>query len=65
MPPARRQAVLRHLRQLDGLNDAERNAKLNDPKFLRGLKPEERQMMPYLSRLRVGAEPETEPPPGF
>ena len=57
-PPARRQAVLGKLRDLRGLSDSERTAKLNDEAFLDGLNPDERQMLRDLSNLRItGAGP--------
>lgn len=63
LPPGRRIVVMRHLNQLNGLTDEEREAKLADPTFNKNLTPQERQLMPYLSRLRVGAMPE--PPSSF
>ena len=58
LPPDRRQAILQRLRALHGLNEAQRNAKLNDPLFLEGLKPDERTMLRELSKLRTGTSPE-------
>jgi hypothetical protein len=55
MAPARRQAILAKLRNLRGLNDAQRTAKLNDEAFLSGLDPGERGMLRDLSNLRVGS----------
>jgi hypothetical protein len=55
-PPARRQAILGKLRQLRGLDDAQRTAKLNDDSFLGGMNPQDRQMLRDLSNLRVGPE---------
>lgn len=54
LAPARRQVVLGKLRDLRGLNDSERAAKLNDESFMSGLAPNERQMLRDLSNLRVG-----------
>jgi hypothetical protein len=63
LPPERKQAIQRHLGALRNLTEAEREAKLNDPNFVRGLSPEEQQMLRDLSKLRLGtAEPPTEPP---
>jgi hypothetical protein len=62
MPRTRRVVMMQHLHQLDGLSDSEREAKLNDPAFTQGLNPDEKVMLPYLSRLRIGTTPE--PPPG-
>ena len=55
MAPARRQAILAKLRNLRGLNDTERTARLNDEAFLSGLDPGERSMLRDLSNLRVGS----------
>jgi hypothetical protein len=63
MPPARRMFMVQHVRQLDGVSEADRAARLNDQTFLAGLTPEEREMLPYLYRLRVGLGPELPPPP--
>lgn len=62
MPPAQRANLIQHVHQLDGLSEADREARLNDPAFYQGLTPEERQMLPYMFRLRVGFGPE--PPAG-
>jgi predicted Fe-S protein YdhL (DUF1289 family) len=56
--PDRRQAILRRLTALRGMNESERAAKLNDPAFLQGLNPNEQAMLRELSKLRVGAPPE-------
>jgi hypothetical protein len=53
MPPPRRQAVLAKLRDLRGLSDSERAARLNDEAFLGGLDPDQRQMVRDLSNLRI------------
>jgi hypothetical protein len=63
MPPVRRMFIVQHVRQLDGLSEADREVRMNDPTFYQGLTPEERQMLPYLYRLRVGLGPELPPPP--
>jgi hypothetical protein len=63
MPPPRRQLLLRKLRDLRGLNDAQRNDKIADESFLNGLSPDERQMLHELSNLRI-AGPETPGDPG-
>jgi hypothetical protein len=54
LPPRRRQVLLQKLRNLRGLDDNERSAKLNDEAFLGGLSSDERQMLRDLSNLRVG-----------
>lgn len=59
LPIERRQAIQRHLRALDGLSEAERESKLKDSNFLRGLNPDEQKMLRELSKLRAGP---TEPP---
>jgi len=55
MLPERKALVSQRLRQLQGLDDAQRQAKLNDPAFVDGLNPDEQEMLRSLSRLRVGA----------
>jgi len=61
-PPVRRQAILGKLRQLRGLDEPQRTAKLNDEAFLGGLNPQDRQMLRDLSNLRVGPEDPGENP---
>ena len=61
-PPARRQAILGKLRQLRGLDENQRTARLNDDAFLNGLNPQDRQMLRDLSNLRVGPEEPGENP---
>lgn len=61
-PPVRRQAILGKLRQLRGLDDTQRTARLNDEGFLNGLNPPDRQMLRDLSNLRVGPEEPGEAP---
>jgi predicted Fe-S protein YdhL (DUF1289 family) len=58
LPQDRRQAILQRLRALNGLNEAQRTAKLNGPAFLEGLKPDEQTMLRELSKLRSGVPPE-------
>jgi hypothetical protein len=64
MAPARRQFLRQHVRQLEGLSDADRDAKMHDPAFLQGLSPDEQKMIPYLSRLHWAGVVEVPPPPG-
>jgi hypothetical protein len=64
MAPAQRQFLRQHVRQLEGLNDSDRDAKLHDPAFLQGLSPDEQKMLPYLSRLHWAGVVEVPPPPG-
>jgi predicted Fe-S protein YdhL (DUF1289 family) len=54
MPAARRQAIMVKLRELRGLDGAQRNARLNDENFLSSLSADERQMLRDLSSLGVG-----------
>jgi Protein of unknown function (DUF3106) len=54
LPAKRRQAILTKLRELRGLDDSQRAAKLNDESFLDSLNPDDRQMLRDLSSLRVG-----------
>jgi uncharacterized protein DUF3106 len=63
MVPAQRQFLRQHVRQLEGLSDADRGAKLRDPAFLQGLSPDEQKMLPYLSRLHWAGFVEAPPPP--
>jgi Protein of unknown function (DUF3106) len=58
LSPDRRKVVLEKLASLRGLNDTDRNAKLNDEAFLQGLHPDERTMLRGLSNLRVASPPE-------
>jgi hypothetical protein len=55
LPPGRKAVIQRHLRALNGLSDFDREARLNDPYFLQGMSPDERQMLRALARLRIGA----------
>jgi hypothetical protein len=64
MAPAQRQFLRQHVRQLEGLSDADRDAKMHDPAFLQGLSPDEQQMIPYLSRLHWAGVVEPPTPPG-
>ena len=61
-PPAQRQAILGKLRQLRGLSESQRTAKLNDEGFLSDLNPQDRRMLRDLSNLRVGPEGPAEAP---
>jgi hypothetical protein len=54
LPAARRAAIMAKLRELRGLDGAQRNAKLNDEGFLSSLNADERQMLRDLSNLGVG-----------
>ena len=54
MPPERRQAILQRLHSLRDLSEPEREAKLNDPAFVGGLSPEDREMLSQLAHLHVG-----------
>lgn len=62
MPPARRQALLQRLHSLRNMTETERQAKLNDPAFVEGLNPEDREMLGQLAHLHVGMAPD---PPGM
>jgi hypothetical protein len=61
LEPERRRALVRRLAALRLLSEAEREAKLKDEDFLRGLNAEDRELLQTLARLRVGPGPE--PPP--
>jgi hypothetical protein len=54
LPDERKQMVLSRMRTLSGLNETDRAAKLNDPNFMRGLTPEEQDMLKNLNSLRGG-----------
>ena len=47
---------------LRDLSEADRDAKLNDPAFVEGLSPEDREMLVQLAHLHVGMAPD---PPGM
>jgi Protein of unknown function (DUF3106) len=54
LPVSSRRAILGKLRELRGLDGAQRSAKLSDEAFLGSLNAEERQMLLDLSNLGVG-----------
>jgi hypothetical protein len=56
--PARRQAILQRLHSLRNMSEADRQAKLNDPAFVEGLNPEDREMLGQLAHLHVGMAPD-------
>jgi len=58
LPPPRRQAILQRLHSLRNLSESERQAKLNDPGFVEGLNPEDREMLGQLAHLHVGMAPD-------
>jgi hypothetical protein len=62
LPPARRQALLQRLHSLRNMSEVDRQAKLNDPAFVEGLNPEDREMLGQLAHLHVGMAPD---PPGL
>jgi len=53
LPVARRQAILAKLRELRGLDGSQRNDKLNEQLFVKGLNADEREMLRALSTLGV------------
>jgi uncharacterized protein DUF3106 len=59
MPPVRRQAILQRLHLLRNMSEADRQAKLNDPAFVEGLNPEDREMLGQLAHLHVGMAPDS------
>jgi hypothetical protein len=61
LPPERRQALQRRLGALARLDDAERERRLNDERFLVGLSVEDRDLLRELAKLRLG--PAAPPPP--
>ena len=52
MPPERRQLLMGRLHTLRGMPEADREAQLNDPKFMQGLSPQEQQTLRDLDHLR-------------
>jgi hypothetical protein len=58
LPPPRRQAIMQRLHQLRDLSEPDRQARLNDPSFVGGLNPEDREMLGQLAHLHVGMAPE-------
>jgi hypothetical protein len=64
MAPVQRQFLRQHVRQLEGLSEADRETKLHDPAFLQGLSPDEQRMLPYLTRLHWAGVVEPPTPPG-
>lgn len=58
LPPPRRQAIMQRLHALRDLSETDRQAKLNDPAFVQGLNPEDREMLTQLAHLHVGMAPD-------
>jgi len=58
LPPPRRQAIMQRLHQLRDLSEPERQSRLNDPSFVEGLNPEDREMLGQLAHLHVGMAPD-------
>jgi len=54
----RRQAIMQRLHSLRDLSEPERQAKLNDPAFVEGMNPEDREMLGQLAHLHVGMAPD-------
>jgi uncharacterized protein DUF3106 len=52
LPIDRRMTVREHLRSLQGLSAADRDARLNDPEFMRGLSPNEQGILRDLNRIQ-------------
>jgi Protein of unknown function (DUF3106) len=59
MPPARLQAILQRLHSLRNMSETDRQARLNDPAFVEGLNPENREMLGQLAHLHVGMAPDS------
>jgi hypothetical protein len=64
LPQPRKQAIVQRLQQINTLSDSDREAKLNDPEFVKGLSPEEQGMLRDLCHFQVGPAfiPKQEPP---
>jgi hypothetical protein len=59
LPQPRRQAILQRLHSLRDLSEPDRQAKLNDPVFVQGLNPEDRDMLGQLAHMHVGMAPDS------
>jgi predicted Fe-S protein YdhL (DUF1289 family) len=59
LPPPRRQAMMQRLHSLRNMTEAGRQEKLNDPAFVEGLNPEDRDMLRQLAHLHVGMAPDS------
>jgi hypothetical protein len=57
LPLDRRQRLIGRLRTLRGLSDSERQARLNDPRFMQGLTRDEQGMLRDLNTLRNPPNP--------
>jgi len=53
MPADRRQEISQRLKSLNGMSDAERNQKLNDPNFYQGLSPQEHDVLKQLGEYKL------------
>ncbi len=53
LAPERRQELKQRLGSLNGLSDAERNGRLNDPNFYQGLSPQEHDVLKQLGEYRL------------
>jgi hypothetical protein len=53
LPMDRRMVVREHLRSLQGLSAADRDARLNDPEFMRGLSPNEQGILRDLNGIQA------------
>jgi hypothetical protein len=63
MPFERRQVINRHLAMLRNMDPAAQQAALNDPRFMRGLSPDEQSMLRDLNSLRNPAPLDSEEAP--
>lgn len=59
LPPPRRQAIMQRLHSLRDMTEADRQTKLDDPAFVQGLNPGDREMLGQLAHLHVGMAPDT------
>jgi len=57
MTPDRRQEIKQRLNSLNGLSDAERNQKLNDPNFYQGLSPQEHNVLKQFGEYKLNPGP--------
>ena len=53
LPAERQQELKQRLGSLNGLSDAERNQRLNDPNFYQGLSPQEHDVLKQFGEYRI------------
>jgi hypothetical protein len=58
LPMDRRLTIREHLRSLQGLSASDREARLNDPEFMRGMSPNEQGILRDLNRFQAPPPPQ-------